>query len=150
MYPLTIFARPLIVEKFLSWKLSLENRISNFSSMSVINEINFKESLRREVREETNLTIKLISEDRLLKTKDVEQLITPRAIIQEKIPSYKDEPVHFHVDNIYFAFCKNPQKIKMDEEYAWFSRHQLKFGLEKEVEVFAKKAIDKASQYMVF
>ena len=108
------------------------------------------ETVLREVREETNLTIKLISEDRLLKTKDVEQLITPRAIIQEKIPSYKDEPVHFHVDNIYFAFCKNPQKIKMDEGYAWFSRHQLKFGLEKEVEVFAKKAIDKASQYMVF
>lgn len=108
------------------------------------------ETLLREVKEETNLHIKLISEEKLLKTGDVEELITPQTIIEEKIPPYQVEPAHFHIDNIYFAFCKNSQKIKMDEEYAWFSWQQLKFGLEKEVEVFAKKAIDKVAHSMVF
>lgn len=111
---------------------------------------NPQETVLREVREETNLNIKLISEDRLLRTKDVEQLITPQAIIQEKIPLYKDEPVHYHIDSIYFAFCKTPKNIKIAEDYGWFSADKLKkSGLEKEVLVFAKKAIDKVRAIMV-
>lgn len=108
------------------------------------------ECVLREVKEEANLDIKLISKKRLLKTKDVEELITPQTIIEEKIPPYKNEPAHFHVDNIYFAFCKNPQNIKMNEDYRWFSSADLgKYRLEEEVETYAKKAIDKTKHFVV-
>lgn len=108
------------------------------------------ETVLREVKEETNLHIKLIFEKTLLKTKDVKELITPQTIIEEKIPPYQSEPAHFHIDHIYFAFCKNPQNIKISEDYGWFSSNQLtKLGLEKEVRVFAKKALDKVRVIVV-
>lgn len=109
------------------------------------------EAVLREVKEETNLKVKLLKNDgKLVKTADVTQLPTPQAIIEEKIPKYKRKAAHFHIDHIYFAFCKNPREIKMREEYAWFSHKMLSnSGLEKEVEVFAKKAIDKAKKFML-
>lgn len=108
------------------------------------------QTVLREVKEETNLGVKLIFEKSLLKTKDVEELITPQTIIEEKIPLYKSEPAHFHIDHIYFAFCKNPKKIKMSEDYRWLSNVDLKKNdLEIEVQTYARKAIDKVEQSML-
>ena len=110
------------------------------------------ETVLREIREETNLTVKLLKKDgKLVKTADVTQLPTPEAIIEERIPKYKDVPAHFHIDHIYFAFCKNPKEIKMSENYGWFSYDDLrKSNLEKEVEVFGTLAIDKMRHIMIF
>lgn len=109
------------------------------------------QTLLREIKEETNLKIKLLKDEgRLVKTSTVTQLPTPQVIIEEKIPPYKDEPAHFHVDHIYFAFCKNPKNIKMSEDYRWFSNAELKKNdLEIEVKTYARKAIDKVRLTMV-
>lgn len=85
------------------------------------------QALLREAKEETNLEISLINDEgKLLKTNQVEELSAPVTILEEKIPHYKDEPAHFHIDLIYFASCKNPEDIKMEEQYGWFSRSDLK------------------------
>ncbi len=98
------------------------------------------EALIREVKEETNLEIKILDKKRLLKTDDVEELARPDAILQEKLSAYEDEPSHCHIDLIYFAYCKNPENIKMKEKYAWFSKKDLKKEkLEKEVKYLAQK-----------
>lgn len=99
------------------------------------------EALLREVKEETNLNITIVK-GKLLKTKNVEELVSPVAILKEKLPAFKDEPSHYHIDLIYFAFCKNPKIIKMKEEYGWFSEKELdNLALEKEVGYFSKKAL---------
>src|SRR3989304_10001862 len=64
------------------------------------------EAVLREVKEETNLGISLIKE-KLLKIEDVEELVCPVAILQERLSPYKNEPAHYHIDFIYFAICKN-------------------------------------------
>lgn len=100
------------------------------------------EALIREVKEETNLQISLIKNN-LLKIEDVEELICPAAILQEKLPAYKDEPAHYHIDLIYFAVCKNPKKIKMAEQFGWFSKKDFKkANLEKEVYFLARKLFE--------
>ena len=100
------------------------------------------EALLREVWEETNLKIELLNNGKLLKTDGVEELINPAAILQEKIPTLKDEPAHFHIDLIYFATCKNPDDIKMEEQYDWFSLSDLKRKqFEKEVAYLSRKIL---------
>lgn len=114
------------------------------------------EALLREVKEETNLEITILK-GKLLRIDDVEELACPVAILQERLAPYKqslktksssgafklvykNEPAHYHIDLIYFAICKNPDKIKMKEQYAWFSRRDLKkLNLEKEVEYLIRK-----------
>lgn len=97
------------------------------------------EALLREVKEETNLEITILK-GKLLRIDDVEELACPVAILEEKLPPYKNEPAHYHIDLIYFAICKTPDKIKMKEQYAWFSRRDLKkLNLEKEVEYLIRK-----------
>ncbi len=93
------------------------------------------QTVLREVKEETNLDIKVISEDKkLLKIKDVEQIFAPTVIIEETIPAYRDEPPHIHIDCIYITFCKKPKKLKIDAEFAWVSKKDVKkMKLGKEV-----------------
>lgn len=101
------------------------------------------QSLLREVKEETNLEISLINDEgKLLKTSQVEELLAPVAILEERIPHYRRENAHFHIDLIYFAFCKNPEKIQMSEKYGWFSPSDLKGKqLEKEVSYLSRKIL---------
>ena len=101
------------------------------------------ECVLREIKEETNLEVRLLNGKKLLETEDVRELIHPATIIEEDIPQLKNEPAHHHIDLIYFAFCKNPQNIKMNEEYNWFSKKDLaQFNLKKEVLVFASRTLD--------
>lgn len=98
------------------------------------------EALIREVKEETNLDVDLLKNSRLFKTDDIEELAIPDAILQEKLPAYRNESAHFHIDLIYFTFCKNPKRIKMKEEFNWFSKKDLKGkNLGKEVKYLANK-----------
>lgn len=98
------------------------------------------EALIREVKEETNLEIEFLNQKKQLKTQDVDELILPDVILQERLSSYKNEPSHYHIDLIYFAFCENPKRIKMTEKFAWFSKNELKnVNLTKEVVYLCNK-----------
>lgn len=105
------------------------------------------ECLMREVYEETNLEISLIkTKNHLLQIEDVTELASPVAILEEKLAPYKNEPAHYHVDLIYFAVCKKPEKIKMAEQFAWFSREDLKkVDLEKEVKYLTSELFNYVS-----
>jgi len=101
------------------------------------------QTVLREVKEETNLDIKILAKGKLLKIKGVEQIPEPVAILEETIPDHPSEPSHIHMDFIYFALCKNPQKIKMTEEFAWFSKKDLKDDrIRKEVFYFANQILN--------
>ncbi|MBI2040201.1 NUDIX domain-containing protein [Candidatus Microgenomates bacterium] len=98
------------------------------------------QALMREVKEETNLEIKLLNKNRLINTQDVEELVRPDIILEEKMPDYRSELAHYHIDLIYFAICKKPQYIKMNEQYAWVAKNSLKkMKLNKEVHYLAQK-----------
>lgn len=102
---------------------------------------NPEEALIREVKEETNLEIEFFKK-KLLKTQNVEELILPDVILQERLSAYKNEPSHFHIDLIYFTFCKNPERIKIREKFAWLSISELKSAkLNSEVLKFSIKAL---------
>ncbi len=100
------------------------------------------EAVLREVKEETNLEISFIKA-KLLKTDAVEQLHSPETILVEKLKPYKREGAHYHIDLIYFAFCKNPENLKMPEEHGWFSLMDLiRLPLTPEVKLLAKKVLN--------
>lgn len=101
------------------------------------------EAVLREVEEETNLDIKILSANSLIKNKNVLQLPTMIALIEEKVPLFQNEEEHLHMDCIYFAFCKNPKSITMDGKYGWFGKKDLQKGkFEKEVLILANRALD--------
>ncbi len=101
------------------------------------------ETALREVKEETNLKIKILNNKKLLKLKGINEIILPVAVVEEDVPEYWDEPFHQHIDLIYFAFCENPKKLKMEEESRWFSKKDLKSAhLNKEVLILAERALD--------
>ena len=97
----------------------------------------------REVKEETNLDLILISTNKKpVKTNFVTELPLPIAILEENIPDYKNTKAHKHIDLIYVGRAKNISKLKMKEEYGWFSLEDLnKLDLGKEVKYLSKKAL---------
>ncbi len=105
---------------------------------------NPEQAALREVKEETRLRVTLTQiKTNLLKTKTATELFLPVTILEEKIPIYKDQPAHFHIDFIFFATAKNIHEIKMQEEYDWFSLEDLEnLNLDKEISYLAKRAIE--------
>ncbi|MBI3109706.1 NUDIX domain-containing protein [Candidatus Daviesbacteria bacterium] len=88
---------------------------------------NPKQAVLREAKEETDLEITLVNQF---------------CIQEEKIPKYGKEAAHCHIDFIYFAFAKNPENIRMEEEYGWFSLKELdKMDLREEAKHAAQNAI---------
>lgn len=101
------------------------------------------EALLREVKEETNLKIKVLNKKKLLKLKGIQEIITHVALVEEDVPQYQDEPFHKHMDLIYFAFCETPKKLKIDSEFKWLSKKDLKSaGLNIEVLKFSIQALE--------
>lgn len=88
---------------------------------------NPEQTVVREAKEETNLEITLVNQF---------------CIQEEEIPKYGKEEAHRHIDFIYFAFAKNPENIRMEEEYGWFSLKNLnKMDLPQEAKHAAQNAI---------
>lgn len=80
-------------------------------------------------------------QDPRIKTNKVFQIPTPLMILEEKIPAKGEITAHIHIDCIYLGICHTPGKIKMEEEYGWFTKLQLKkLSLQEEVTFIAKKA----------
>lgn len=100
------------------------------------------QAVLREIKEETGLDV-ILAKRKLLKTDVVEELVCPVTILVEKLKPYKKEKAHYHIDLIYFSFCKNPGVVKMQEEHNWFSAKELaKLSLTREVKTLARKAIN--------
>jgi len=98
-------------------------------------EENPEEAVIREAKEETDLEITLVKQF---------------CIQEEKIPKYKNQAAHRHIDFIYFAFAKNPENIKMKEEHGWFSLKDLdKMDLRQEAKHAAQQAIDRTLYLVV-
>lgn len=88
---------------------------------------NPEQAVIREAKEETDLEITLVNQF---------------CIQEEKIPKYGKEAAHYHIDFIYFAFAKNPENIRIEEEYGWFSLKELdKMDLREEAKRAAQNAI---------
>ena len=100
------------------------------------------DALKREVKEETNLDLSLLNVNKKpLKTNFITELPIPITILEENIPAYKNIKAHKHLDCIYIDYVKNPKKIKIKEEYGWFSKKDLdKLDLGTEVRYLGKRA----------
>lgn len=101
------------------------------------------DALIREVKEETNLDLILLTPKRkLLKTSFITELPAPITILEENIPQYRNVKAHKHLDCIYVGKTKNPKKIKMKEKFGWFTLKGLnKLNIGKEVRYLSKKAL---------
>ena len=89
-----------------------------------------EQTVVREIKEETDLEITIVNH------------LLPFCIQEEKIPKYKKEAAHCHIDFIYFALAKNPENIRMEEEHGWFSLKDLgKMDLPQEAKYAAQNAI---------
>lgn len=102
------------------------------------------EALRREVKEETNLDFTLPGYDKkIFKTKEVSHLPPPFIFQEEIIPQFKNTPAHQHLDFIYFGKVYDIKKIKIREDFGWFSEEELKsLDLLRDVSHSAKKALE--------
>lgn len=104
---------------------------------------NPEEGLIREIKEETGLSVRLLSSGKKIQTPSVKRLITPLAIYEEKVPLYQDQKAHFHIDMKYLALTKTPQKVKMKEEFIWLSQNDLKkFKLDQDVKYDVENALE--------
>ena len=100
------------------------------------------DAVKREAKEEANLDLFLINKSKLIKTNFVTEITLPISILEENIPAYKSVKAHKHLDLIYVGGVKKIGKIKMKEEYGWFSLKDLnKLKVGKEVRGLAKKAL---------
>lgn len=109
------------------------------------------EAVLREVEEETQLPIEVIISDqnRLITTGTVNEMVLPEAILEEKIPKYGQVSAHCHIDCIYFAITRNPEKIQMKEHYIWATEKKMNsLNVPKEVLILAKKALIICQKYL--
>lgn len=103
---------------------------------------NMVEALLREIKEETGLTVEIITpKAHKIATQVVKELPRPEVILEENIPSYGKNHAHKHIDCIYFAIANHPELLRMKEEFVWASLPDLeKRAIPKEVHILAKKA----------
>ena len=86
------------------------------------------ETLLREVKEETGLSIEVIdTRDQELGNKNVEVLHNPYAILCEFIPLPNDP--HYHIDVIYQCRAKSREELQLNnkesENIGWFSQEKI-------------------------
>lgn len=107
------------------------------------NDENPVEAALREAKEETGLDVMITNTlNNPVITHTVSEIIPPRTIFEEKIPQYKNEAAHIHVDLIYFGITDKPKSVKMTEEFGWFSKEELdRLDLTREVQLISKRAM---------
>lgn len=93
----------------------------------------------REAKEETGLEIELIEDENIkIEAPNATSFPRPYLCLYEKIPAYKDESAHFHMDMIYIARVKGgQQRAALDEiaEMRWFSIDEIE-ALVSEEEIY--------------
>jgi len=100
------------------------------------------EGTLREIMEEIGIDVSILNFTRgLTPSSIVSEMPLPYMIKEEKIPRYKNEPAHYHIDFIYFGTTDTPNKVYMDEEFDWFSQDEIdKLNLEKDVKFVVSAA----------
>lgn len=108
------------------------------------------ETVVREVKEETGLLPDLLPFlNQPITASYLRQLPIPYFIFEFKISTYRNEPSHFHIDHVYIGTIKNPRKIRMHEEFRWFSAKDLTtFDLQKEVVYITRKAMTMGKRFL--
>jgi len=109
------------------------------------------ETARREVEEETGLTINFLSDEHVwIKKWNAESFHRPFLCLLEEIPPYKDQPAHQHIDLIYLAEPTRKSQIRPcpDHPLRWFTFEETQ-SLENDVEIFAetKEVIQAIMEY---
>ncbi|XOB46459.1 MAG: NUDIX hydrolase [Candidatus Nealsonbacteria bacterium] len=103
------------------------------------------ETLLREVKEETGLSVEILSNrDQSLGNKNVEVLYNPYAILCEFIPA-SGSP-HYHIDMIYLGLVNGRRKLQLNdkesEDIGWFSLDEIdKLPLFPNFRVLLKKVL---------
>jgi 8-oxo-dGTP pyrophosphatase MutT (NUDIX family) len=92
------------------------------------------EAARREVMEETGLTIEIISQENLsIDCWNAKSIERPYLCLLEEIPPYGNAPAHQHVD---FIFVGRPlEESSSSFSYRWFSWDNLQ-DLQPDVDIF--------------
>lgn len=108
------------------------------------------ETVLREAKEETGLVPVLLPFlDQPIMTSYLRQLPIPHFIFEFKISAYRNEPSHFHIDLVYIGTIKNHRKVRMHEEFRWFSATELKtLELQKEIVYITRKAFKIGKKYL--
>lgn len=94
----------------------------------------------REAKEESDLDIEIVTQEKLFESDVVKQLVTPLALMEQEIPPYNGKALHKHLDSVYIATTKHPKKAKMSEEFGWFSKGELeKMDIKDDVKLLTRK-----------
>ncbi len=83
-----------------------------------------EEAARREVFEETALQIEFLEDEHLkINGPNAASLVRPFLCLLEKIPPYKDQPAHEHIDFIFLA--KPIEFVPRIEGFQWVKQEEL-------------------------
>lgn len=86
------------------------------------------EAAVREVREETGLDIGFLMEQVRIIDHEGTFIPTPKYIMEQTIPAYGQEPLHYHID-VQYVIEVDEQELKHREEEShdigWFSREEI-------------------------
>jgi len=109
------------------------------------------ETALREAKEEAGIDVTLYNPKRtLISRANVVEIIPPAAILEELLPARGKDPEHVHIDCIYFGITHEPEKVRMQEEFGWFSLLELaKLDLKVEVRENAGEAIKKCASMLM-
>lgn len=103
------------------------------------------ETAIREVKEETGIDVSFLSKEIRVIDKDGKFLPLPKFLMEERIPKYKDVPMHFHLDFHYVVKINEQKvhhKISESDSIGWFTKQQaLKFPMHEDSKVIIKKLL---------
>lgn len=108
------------------------------------------ETFYREVQEEAGVTpILLPKPKKFSKTDYFQELPSPPLLFEFKLSPYTNEPAHYHIDFVYFGTVPYPNKIRMQEDFRWFSAAELpQLDLQKETIYITKQALSVGRKYL--
>lgn len=98
------------------------------------------EAARREVKEETGLTITFLSDEHVwIKKWNAQSFHRPFLCLIEEIPPYQNKPAHQHIDLIYLAKPTSNSSICpcLDHPTHWFTFDEVE-KLKSDEEIFAE------------
>lgn len=97
----------------------------------------------REAKEESDLDIEIVTNEKLYESDIVKQLVTPIALMEQTIPEHNGKPLHKHLDSVFMATAKHPEKTKMAEAFSWFSKEELEnLDLKEDIKLLITKVLE--------
>lgn len=95
------------------------------------------EAVKREVMEETGLTVEIVSQENLwVSYPNAQSFERPYICMLEEVPAFGDQPAHQHMDLIYVTTPTTSELVFNEAETAdirWFSLEEIEAFSDKEV-----------------